>query len=250
MNYFFKIFFLIFSLTFTLKAATPTTNWEFGVQLGTAYYIGELNDIHFYPLRPSGGLVLRYNYDSRISVRSMANWGRISASDDNIEGGFSKVRNTSFRNDVIELGAVFEFNFTEFSTYALNTFDKKSSIVSPYVYLGLAYFYHNPQINIDGTYRNASNFVIEGNTYRLNQLSMPMGIGLKFRMNNFGLGLDWGIRGTLTDYLDDISTYYEENVNSTASSGFQRGNKFNNDWYVFTGVSLFFNLTQRRICPN
>ena len=85
-----------------------------------------------------------------------------------------------------------------------------------------------------------------------NQLALPMGIGLKFRNNRMGFALDWGIRGTLTDYLDDVGSFYSQNLpaNDITKLNYQRGEIFNNDWYVVTGFSFYVNLTSRRLCPN
>ena len=105
------------------QTLTSTYHWEFGVQLGTAYYLGELNQSHFLPVRPSGGLVLRYNIDSRLSFRTIANFAQIAGSDDRLQGSFYEARNLSFRNNIYEFGGVVEFNFHDFTTYALNVFD-------------------------------------------------------------------------------------------------------------------------------
>jgi hypothetical protein len=204
------------------QTLTPTYHWEFGVQLGTAYYLGELNQSHFLPVRPSGGLVLRYNIDSRLSFRTIANFAQIAGSDDRLQGSFYEARNLS-------------------------------SIFTPYVYMGLNYFFHKPKVSFnDGDYQNARDVQTESKKYRYNQLALPMGIGLKFRNNRMGFALDWGIRGTLTDYLDDVGSFYSQNLpaNDITKLNYQRGEIFNNDWYVVTGFSFYVNLTSRRLCPN
>mgnify|MGYP000885504612 CR=1 FL=1 len=73
----------------------------------------------------------------------------------------------------------------------------------------LNYFFHKPKVSFnDGDYQNARDVQTESKKYRYNQLALPMGIGLKFRNNRMGFALDWGIRGTLTDYLDDVGDIF------------------------------------------
>lgn len=247
------IFFNLVIWSVRSQTLTPTYHWELGLQLGTSYYLGELNSTHFSPINPSGGIIVRYNIDSRLSFRSIANFAQIAGSDANLEGTFYQARNLSFKNNIYEFGGVIEFNFHDFTTYSLNVFDKKSSIFSPYVYMGLNYFFHKPKLSINnGEYQNARDFQIEAKRYRYNQLALPMGVGLKFRNNRVGFALDWGIRGVLTDYLDDVSSFYFENLstNDLSKLNYQRGEVFNNDWYVVTGFSFYVNLTSRRLCPN
>ena len=72
-----------------------------------------------------------------------------------------------------------------------------------------------------------------------------------------GVGAEWGMRKTTTDYLDDVSTTYyfdgptaiPPTINQLASdptlthtTGMQRGNSRNTDWYSFAGVSLTFKI--------
>ena len=86
-----------------------------------------------------------------------------------------------------------------------------------------------------------------------------MGGGFKIAVNKtFNIILEYGIRKTFTDYLDDISTTYPgvnlkemsllgEEMSDKSSNGpqakdFQRGNSKDNDWYTFTGITLSFKI--------
>jgi hypothetical protein len=246
----FKTLLILLFISVFGYSQTPSSNWELGVQLGTSYYIGELNTTHLTPVEPAVGLLLRYNYDSRVSFRYAINYGRISGSDENSNGSYTAIRNISMRNQIIESGLMAEFNFLDFSTYKISAFDKNSNIITPYVYMGLAYFYHNPQVNTGSSYVSSVSNQNEGNKISRHQVSMPLGIGLKYRKKGFGIGLDWGIRKTWTDYLDDVSAFYAGNAQIDPNVDFQRGEVYNKDWYVFTGISFFINLTERRVCPN
>jgi hypothetical protein len=77
-----------------------------------------------------------------------------------------------------------------------------------------------------------------------------------------GLVMEWGMRKTFTDYIDDVSTTYANPVDLAANgpaavalgdrslvpqdnTGRQRGNPRNKDWYCFTGLTLTFQLSDK-----
>ncbi|PLW97021.1 MAG: hypothetical protein C0591_07680, partial [Marinilabiliales bacterium] len=70
--------------------------------------------------------------------------------------------------------------------------------------------------------------------------------------------LEWGMRKTFTDYIDDISTTYYTTGDVVSdptgmhSAGMQRGNEGNDDWYNFTllSVTYRFNLYGSRKCKD
>ena len=90
-----------------------------------------------------------------------------------------------------------------------------------------------------------------------------MGGGFKIAVNKtFNIILEYGIRKTFTDYLDDVSTTYtggnlwdmseladrmsDRSLNGTQAKGFQRGNSKDNDWYTFTGITLSFKILSEK----
>ena len=109
--------------------------------------------------------------------------------------------------------------------------------------------------------------------YKLTQISIPFGIGYKFNIwRNFAGAVEWGMRRTFTDYLDDVSTVYVETNKLSSNNGplsaaladrsleplgpdgtntsMQRGETNREDWYIFTGFMLTFKIGQAKIkCP-
>ena len=90
-----------------------------------------------------------------------------------------------------------------------------------------------------------------------------MGGGFKIAVNKtFNIILEYGIRKTFTDYLDDISTTYpgvnlkemgdkgkemsDKSLNGPQAKDFQRGNSKDNDWYTFTGITLSFKILSEK----
>jgi hypothetical protein len=254
-----KFVYIIFIslMSFTGKAQTPFSYWGMGMFGGGSYYLGEINQKHFSPINMAYGPILRYNYDQRLNVRFAFTFGTIEGNDNNSNRSFNTARNFSFTSDLMEISSVVELNFFPFSAL-----DPKAHIIAPYGYLGFAYANHNPKANYNGISIATSTLGTEGDTYSKHLLTIPMGVGVKFRMNRFGLALDWGIRKTFTDYLDDVSTFYLPTASSGStaqpnianSTGYddvgdmKRGDKYSKDWYIFTGITLFVNLSKADIC--
>ena len=220
---------------------TPTTTKSIGIWGGSSYYLGDLNQRHFVPFTPGGGAYFRYNYDDRIGYRFTGSYGRIGGNDQFSDNEFNSTRNFSFTSQIYELSAVTEFNFLPFSHL-----NPKSSIITPYFFLGLSLFYHDPKGNTGGTRVDFMTGTSEGVTYRNLQLALPFGAGFKVMLGKFGMSFEWGIRKTWSDYLDQVSANHQA---GTSNANFQRGQVFTKDWFVLAGISLFANLTPARSCP-
>ena len=104
--------------------------------------------------------------------------------------------------------------------------------------------------------------------YSLIQLAIPMGGGIKIAVNeSFNIMLEYGIRKTFTDYLDDVSTTFVGGPSSgwdplmeidnqemsdpysLHERGDQRGDPDKKDWYSFAGITLSFKLQKASNCP-
>ena len=252
---FFHIFFLI--STSILLAQTPTSSWELGVFGGDSYYLGETNQKHLLPFNVAFGPFLRYNYDDRLSLKLALTTGQIEGNDANSSNSFNNDRNFSFTSQLIEGSIICEFNFFSFSTL-----DPNSYKAIPYFFIGAAFTKHNPKANFNGIPISTASLQTEGKAFLQNIFAIPLGVGIKTRFNNWGIGLNWGIRKTFTDYMDDISTNYIPVASTTSTSqanianttlysnvdNIKRGDQYNKDWYVFTGLTIFVNLTPKEVC--
>lgn len=250
---------------------------EIGIFLGGSYYIGDLNPIiHFGPLtRPAGGVVYRYNFNPRLAARANAFFGTIQADDAVSNSAAAQQRNINFKSKIAELSAQLEFNFLD---YQIGNERKK---FTPYLFFGLAGFKFNPTATYNNTEYSLQELGTEGQgldggaskkKYKLIQMSIPFGVGIKTNLaKNIGLSIEWGMRKTFTDYLDDVSTIYYDPAklaaaHGTASAvvsdpskgtdpnfsnvGRQRGNPTTKDWYSFAGIVLTIKLKgKRETCP-
>ncbi len=251
-------------------------NQEFGILGGTGYYIGDLNNTHFNNIRASGGITFRKNFDRRFSFKSSALYTQIYADDNPM--GFSHEeavdyydpdpipinvnRNLHFKSDIIELSGQIEFNFLPYETgNALYPF-------TPFVFTGVSLFNFNPRAESSdwqwyalqalGTEGKGSTTFGNRKKYALTQLCIPFGGGFKIGVSDdVNIIIEYGVRKTFTDYIDDVSTTYpglptefdnvtielsDRSLDGPQQAGIARGDETNKDWYAFAGVTLSFRL--------
>ena len=260
-NYRIKLLFIFaFIFSFSIKAQQFIPNTEIGVLLGTSYYLGDLNTIHFNQPLPAAGLIIRQNIDKRFTYKAELMYLNIKSDERNSEDTIAKNRRLHFKSPIYELSGQVEFNFLPYqSGNPLYTW-------TPYVYTGVSIFHFNPQAeNSKGSWVYLQELGTEGqgttsfpnrNKYSLIQYAIAMGGGFKIAVNpSFNIILEYGTRKTFTDYLDDVSTTYPKGLSDmtvlaeemsdpsgTHQLGDQRGDPEKKDWYSFAGITLSFKL--------
>ena len=253
---------LVFSLNSINLEAQYKPNQEIGILTGAGYYFGDLNRVHLNDIRAAGGITLRQNFDRRFSFKSSILYTNIYADDRDSKDQVNLNRNLHFRSNIIEISGQVEFNFLAYETgNSLYPF-------SPFVFTGISIFNYNPQAEAsDGQWYDLQPLGTEGQEttlrpylkkYSLTQFSIPFGGGIKVSVNkNFNLILEYGIRKTFTDYIDDVSTTYagiptefnnlaielaDRSLDGPKQAGEERGISTNNDWYSFTGITFSFKI--------
>ncbi|MAO33140.1 MAG: hypothetical protein CMD03_00070 [Flavobacteriales bacterium] len=264
---------IIFSLVSKAQEFKP--NSEIGILLGTSYYLGDLNTVHFNQPSATAGLIIRRNIDRRFTYKASLIYLNVKSDERNSGDSISENRGLHFRSPVYELSGQLEFNFLPYQPgNPLYTF-------TPFVYTGVSLFNFNPQAeNKNGEWVNLQELGTEGqgtqdypqrDKYSLIQFSIPIGGGFKIAVSeSFNIILEYGIRKTFTDYLDDVSTTFvggkntqyplemegtlaqemsnpNQNIDplygNRLERGDQRGNPNNKkDWYSFAGITLSFTL--------
>jgi Domain of unknown function (DUF6089) len=245
---------------------------EIGLMAGVTSYMGDLQ-IGTMPANrsygSSGGLMYRYNFNPYFSVSGHAFLGRFSCTDAYANGS-RRSRNLSFRNSLYEVGIHGEMNLTKY-----DVLDGKIS--APYLILGIAGFYHNPEArDKTGKWIALQPLGTEGQTlnggksYRLFQVSIPYGFGIKLAASRrVNLGLELVFHQTFTDYLDDVSGNYpdlkalnERNPVAAEMSwrtpaffgtnglelpvGQKRGDNYKTDIYYFISGTMTVNLASAK----
>jgi len=86
--------------------ATAQKGHELGGWLGTSLYYGDLNpSINIADPGLAGGLLAKYNYNSRVSLRAGLSYANVSASDADSDNNFQRSRNLSFKSTIWDMTA-------------------------------------------------------------------------------------------------------------------------------------------------
>ena len=194
---------------------------EVGVFLGGSNYVGDVGSTTYIsPNEPAFGILYKWNKSPRHAYRFSYTQSKIVGNDlDSNEPGRNQ-RGYRFENSIKEVSLGLEFNFFDFN---LHTIDRK---ISPYVYSGLSYFrYDELYVSSGQTKKDQS----------AGSFGIPMNLGIKSNITPHTIiALEVGARYTFTDNLDG-SNPKNENLKM-----FQFGNINNNDWYVYSGITLTY----------
>lgn len=260
-----KTIFLILSLL--VAGLVQAQKNEIGVTGGVMYYLGDLNPIkHFRFPSPSVGVLYRHNFDHHFSIRANVIGGYIWADDAKSKNGYQITRNLRFRSLLIEGSVMGEINFFQFEPG-----NRKKNNFTPFIFGGVGMFYFNPTASASSGTNYLQPLHTEGQgtipgrkPYKPIQASFPFGLGLKWNpWKGATLMLEWGMRATTTDYLDDVSTRYadpgivsiggkeavilaDQSIGVTVdNTDRQRGFAKNRDWYSYLGLYLTFRIKDK-----
>jgi hypothetical protein len=254
-----------------------SSSLDFGLYLGGSNYWGDLTK-DYQPLwnktKLAGGLICRYNVGPYLSFKGTAIYGQIEGSDKNFSSDpYRKRRNLSFKSDIIEFSIQGEWNIRGFE----NT--RTSFGWSPYLFGGISVFRFNPKAKFNyiagvhdpslqgqngdwielqplGTEGQETTKFNDKRRYSLTQLSIPFGLGAKWQLDDhWALGIEFGVRKTFTDYLDDIivggasgpmAVALKDRSIEIGETKFDnndaRGNAKVKDWYLIGGVTITYRI--------
>lgn len=266
-----------------ISFGTGATN--FLGELGGANKIGSnkisIRDFDFQSIRPNINVGYRYQYHKNWALKAELNMAYIGGKDALTEERYRENRNLSFRSPIVELSVREE--------YIMNLSQKghrynfkgikgwKNYILSPYFFAGVGVFWFDPYGKINDQWYRLKPMSTEGQglvptreVYSSYQLVLPYGIGFRYAIDkSWTIGLEYGLRWTFTDYIDDVSTTYfdaeelarargllaVELANPSPSAtdptdplyrstlpGQQRGDPRDKDTYMFALLSLYYNL--------
>jgi len=251
---------------------------------------GGVKDFNIKSTTLSGSIYFSAIYKSFLALRLEGALGRVQSNDSLIknakssEGSIGRYnRNLSFRSPINEITLTAEFHPLDF--FNVRNPEGYAATISPYVIAGIGYFHFKPQANLNGKWIDLQPLHTEGEgfaeypnskQYSLNQINVPLGIGVKYELSaKFNLRLEYITRVLNTDYLDDVhGTYIDPTVFSKYLSGVQladalllnnrgrsdadplmttthpngiRGNPNNNDSYFTVNVKVGFVIGREKI---
>ena len=155
-------------------------------------------------------------------------------------------QNLNFRSDIVEFSAIGEWNILGYEE------STRTRPYTPFLFAGIGvykfnpksqFFYmdgvrdatgaliHNAQLQqFDGQWIELQTLSTEGQEttkfndrkrYNLTQVSIPLGVGFKQQVDDYwAYGIEFGVRKTFTDYLDDVSLDYVDDQIVGGANGY------------------------------
>lgn len=278
----------LLAMSLAMTVATPEvwgqrrgSSKEIGYQLGTMWYVGDLNPNNLFRSisNTAQGAYFRYNVNPRVSVRGQYVQGSVEVFDANHPNAHQQRRNLGFFNLVNEVSFTTEVNFRD------HVVGNPKRRLVPFFSAGVAVFGHDPQgIKSNGLLTPLRAIGTEGqdwfpgiDPYKDWGVALPYGLGWKGTLGStMTFQIEWGARKLWTDYLDDVSGVYvlynpndvldfepssalddfqgalPYNLENETGSGegvagevYQRGDPGRNDRYGFFLVSLGFRVSKK-----
>lgn len=255
------------SICFLFPSFLSAQYLEVGAGFGSTSYLGDLSPstkrLSMGEQRYAVNGFVRYNPNDYLALKIGATLGRLSARDVDAEDASRKARALQFKSVLFETAVTLEYNIFGYEPKYM------SRRFSPYVFIGVGFFTFNPKTIYGGEWVELQPLGTEGQgladfpekkPYKRFAFSFPIGGGLKYAVSDrLNIGGEIGLRGTTTDYIDDVSTTYvssdvlnENNGPVSAAlsnrsgksipTGATRGNPNNNDWYLVSSLSISYNL--------
>jgi hypothetical protein len=272
--------FILFIAFNQLNAQVSKSYISLGPSLGATNYKGDLDDdftLRF--TKPGLGAVFNWHFHPNFRFRLSYFHGWMGAADSVSKIPARNWRNLSFRSRIDEVSAQLVYDLLGSSRRP-----KYRPVYTPYVFAGVAVYNYNPQAKLNGTWYNLHDYGTEGqklpgatNKYSLTQIAIPVGLGFKYKLNNYwDLSLEMGVRKLFTDYLDDVSDRYVDPQemlrqqgaipmqlsdrsiftnfganysNSAYRENITRGFKNQKDWYFYTGFIVTYVIEAKDKCP-
>lgn len=289
----FSILYIIISVEADAQRSRwKMVRWELSLGAGASNFLGELGganqigtnyfrDFEWSQTRFGAALGLRYRLSEFFSLNSHLTYGSVSGDDKLTEEFFRHYRNLNFRSHILEWNLNFEAAFQQEQVghrYRLRRVKgQKGYEIYAYGFVGIGVFHFDPKTDYKGVAYRLQPLGTEGQglvpsrkKYNLWQLCVPIGFGFKYTIDaKWGVGIEYGMRKTFTDYIDDVSTSYFDLLAIQAAYGNvaaqladrslglhpsaitayeqQRGDPRDLDAYMFALFSINYKMRSKRL---
>ncbi len=263
---------------------------EYTLGLGASNFLGELGganqigthafrDLELSQTRYAASIGFRYKISQVFGLHTKFTYGRLTGDDKLTTEFFRNYRNLNFRTSIYELSENLELSFLKDQVghrYRLRGVRGIRNVeISAYGFLGVGIFYFNPKGQIGDKWVALQPLGTEGQgtipsrkKYKRIQACVPFGLGIKYAIDrNWSIGLEFGVRYTFTDYIDDVSKTYAELDDPLAAQladksqteiygnqysyitepGQQRGDPRYNDVYMFALFNINYKIKTGRV---
>lgn len=216
----FAVFFLLFLSTEILAQSMYRFRfeepWSFSLQAGPSQYFGDLYALWQYNegIQPdyNAAMSARYTFGTNLKARVDLTYYQISGQDVKADPRSGRIpRDLNFRSRNWEAAFLVEYYYKPVKVYNITR-----EFINPYVFFGVGASTNNPRTLYRDEWIDLRPLKTENELYANKVMVFPMGLGMKYKVNVY---MDFFIEGnyrfTLSDYMDDISTfnisgYYEE----------------------------------------
>lgn len=246
-----------------------------------AHFFG-VRDLDFAATRPVFTVNYRFRILEELSVKAGIGWAILAADDKNSASLGRKSRNLHFKSHLFSFNFHVEYFFIREKLnprYAFSNLHGWRNF-SAYIFTGVSAHMFNPKAQLDGKWFELQPLGTEGQgignnpaPYSKVAIGWPIGLGVKYSLNKkIAIGLEISNTYTNSDYIDDahdsyfdndkIKATYGENaalladrhldydgnphINPKPSGHKMRGNPKYNDAFIFTVVTLTYNLKRDR----
>lgn len=195
---------------------------EIGLFVGGSNFIGDVGATDYIsPDQLAIGGIYKWNRSSRHSYRVSLLFSELEGVDVDSDDPRRVQRGYEFSSKITELSVGMEFTFLDFNLHS----GKK--VATPYLYSGISVAKHD-----DHYFSNGQQIQETTSSWAY---GIPMVLGFKTTfIDKLILGIEVGARYTFSDGIDGSVP------NNTANQSLQFGNINNNDWYVFSGITLTY----------
>ncbi len=200
----------------------PEYCMEFGIGVGMINYEGDFNGNIFKCAQPSAALLYRYLFNPYCAIRASLDYGQMKGAAHDNTAFLDEYRNYTFNNTLLDLNAIYEYNFWPYGT----GFDYRGAKrITPYILMGVGLTYAKTD---------------EGSTVTAN---VPLGIGVKYKVaRRINLNLEWVMHFSMGDRLDGVKDPY-----GVKTSGLFK----NTDCYSQLMLNITYSFKERcRVCHN
>ena len=215
---------ILFLLGLFFTQTSHSQIYEVGVFAGGSNFIGDVGSTTYIaPKELAIGGIYKWNRSPRHSYRFSAIFTDLVGIDNDSDDPSRIQRDYEFSSSIIELSAGMEFTFFDFD---LHIPGNKST---PYLYTGISVAFH------DNFFFN-QNGKLQSEDTTSQAWGIPVAVGYKTTItDNFLLSIEIGARATFSDEIDGSVP-----DNPDLAEAFSFGNINNNDFYMFTGVTLTY----------
>lgn len=192
---------------------------DLGASIGVMNSLTDLGKLNWKDAKPSFGFYILAMFHDKIGIRLESTFGEVNGADSLLKSkqtisGSRYEANLSFKSKISDFQLALEIHPLMFINYN----EQDPPRFSPYTVIGAGYYSFDPQAKLNGQWYSLQPLRTEGqgfkeypdhNPYKLSQINITTGIGVKYEINSqFNARLEGNYRFLFTDYLDDVSTTY------------------------------------------